>query len=360
MKKDKLLGWDVSPYTTKVFAYFNYKGVPYDYRPPNAYTLAKKVQPAAGKMIMPTVFRPNGDVLQDSGAIIDVYESENPEKTVVPPTAKQACAALLVELFSDEFLPVAALHYRWNYAGNMTFILNEFGKSALPYFPGFIQRKVAKSFAGKMKGYLPILGINKSMRSHLEVEVEALLKKLDTHFSAYPFLLGNRPCIGDFSLYGQVYAHLHRDPDPKDLIKKYDSLYRWMMAINENKYDSDGEWLADDQVPDTLMAVLKEMARLQGPLLADSRRAVEQWSTDNPDVEKLPQKVGETTLTLNGQTASRFNITYPYWMMQRLLGLVEGKPGDAQGLLKELGLAEAFKTPLPLAGQLKKARLYRA
>lgn len=359
MANDKLLGWDVSPYTTKVFAYFSYKHLPFDYRPPNAYLLAKKVQPAAGKMIMPTVFRPNGDVLQDSSAIIDIYESEKPENAVVPPTAKQACAALLVELFSDEFLPVAALHYRWNYAGNMTFILNEFGKSALPYFPGFIQRKVAKSFAGKMKGYLPVLGINESMRAPLEVEVEALLKKLDAHFAAHPFLLGSRPSIGDFSLYGQIYAHLHRDPDPKDLIKKYASLYRWMMAINENQYDTNGEWLPDDQVPDTLMVILQEIARLQGPLLADSRKAVEQWTAENPEGQKLPQKVGETTLTLNGQTASRFNITYPYWMMQRLLSQLAGKPGDAQGLLQELGL-KALSTPLTVKVALKKARLYRA
>jgi hypothetical protein len=144
-KKDQLLGWDVSPYTAKVRSYFNYKNIPYDYKPPNAHTLFRKVQPAVGKIIMPTVFRLDGTVLQDSSHIIDVYETENRNKTVLPEAPKQAFASMIVELFADEWLPMASLHYRWNYKGNLGFIIGEFGKNALPYFPGFVQRTVAKS-----------------------------------------------------------------------------------------------------------------------------------------------------------------------------------------------------------------------
>lgn len=141
-KKDQLLGWDVSPYTAKVRSYLNYKNIPYGYKPPNAYTLFRKVQPAVGKIIMPSIFRPDGTVLQDSSHIIDVYEAENRLKPIFPSTPQQLFASMLVELFADEWLPMASLHYRWNYPGNWNFIIREFGTNALPYFPGFIQRQV--------------------------------------------------------------------------------------------------------------------------------------------------------------------------------------------------------------------------
>jgi len=358
-KKDQLLGWDVSPYTAKVRSYFNYKNIPYDYRPPNALTLSRKVQPAAGKIIMPTVFRPDGVVLQDSSHIIDVYEMEKRIKPVFPATPKQAFASMIVELFADDWLPMASLHYRWNYKGNLSFIIGEFGKNALPYFPGFIQRAVAKQFAGKMSGYLPILGITKKMEPKLEVAVENILSLLDEHFSAYKFLLGGQPTIGDFALYGQLYAHLHRDPEPVDLIKKHDNLYTWLMTMHGSFNQPCEDLVPNDEIPETLIPILKKMSSLQAPLLEQTIQGVKTWAEENSDKDKMPQRLGDSTLTIEGESETRYNLSYAYWMVQRIKQRVDAGSTDIKGFMQELGLASVFAEPLPVKVELKRARLYK-
>lgn len=358
-KKDQLLGWDVSPYTAKVRSYFNYKNIPYDYRPPNALTLSRKVQPAVGKIIMPTVFRPDGVVLQDSSHIIDVYEMEKRIKPVFPATPKQAFASMIVELFADDWLPMASLHYRWNYKGNLSFIIGEFGKNALPYFPGFIQRAVAKQFAGKMSGYLPILGITKKMEPKLEVAVEKILSLLDEHFSAYKFLLGGQPTIGDFALYGQLYAHLHRDPEPVDLIKKHENLYTWLMAMHGSFNQPCEDLVPNDEIPETLIPILKKMSSLQAPLLEQTIQGVKTWAEENSDKDKMPQRLGDSTLTIEGESETRYNLSYAYWMVQRIKQRVDAGSTDLQGFMQELGLASVFAEPLPVKVELKRARLYK-
>ena len=50
--------------------------------------------------------------------------------------------------------------------------------------------------------------------SAIEKSWKAMLYDLTVHFDAHPYLLGGKPCIGDFSLAGMTYAHLYRDPVP--------------------------------------------------------------------------------------------------------------------------------------------------
>lgn len=357
-KKDQLLGWDVSPYTAKVRSYFNYKKIPYEYKPPNAYVLSRKVQPAVGKMIMPTVFGNDGSILQDSSVIIDTYESQHQNNPVIPNTPKQAFASLLLELFADEWLPLAALHYRWNYKGNYNFIIGEFGKNALPHFPKFIQTTVAKQFAGKMSGYLPILGITKKMEPALEVAVEELLTLLNNHLKQHSFLLGNRPTIGDFAVYGPLYAHLDRDPEPEDLIKKYHHLHQWLMVMHGTFDQVLGDLPENDHIPETLIPILSFIAELQAPLLQQTIKAIDEWNQKNPDIDKLPPRLGQAEITINGKTETRYNLTYSYWMIQRINEIVSCR-GDASTFIESLQLADVFNKPLPINVQLKRTRLYR-
>lgn len=358
-KKDQLLGWDVSPYTAKVRSYFNYKKIPFDYKPPSAYTLSRKVQPATGKMIMPTIFRSDGSVLQDSSVIIDTYEQQFPQLPVIPDGPRQAFASLLLELFADEWLPLADLHYRWNYKGNYKFIIGEFGKNALHHFPKFIQTAVAKQFAGKMSGYLPVLGVTKKMEAALEVAVEEFLASLNNHFKEHSFMFGNHPTIGDFAIYGPLYAHLDRDPEPEDLIKKYHHLHQWLMRMHGSFEDVNGHLLPEDQIPETLLPVLQIIAELHGPLLQQTIDAIEQWHKKNPDIEKLPQRLGDAEIAISGKTETRFNLTYAYWMVQRMR-LIVAERGSVESFAGSLKLAGIFNEPLPIQVELRRTRLYRA
>ena len=357
-----LYGWEVSPFTAKVESYFNYKNIPFQKKVPSVFTLAKKIQDSVGKQIMPVVFDDKGDVHQDSTLIIDNFENLNTQNPVVPATPRQALVSRLIELHADEWLPMASLHYRWNYKENLDFILGEFGRSALPYFPKFIQRLAAKNSVEKMAGYLPILGITDMTQGALEINTETLLTNLDNHFSQTLYLLGARPTLGDFSLYGQIYAHLHRDPYPQNLVAKYSHLLAWLERIKDNKIPKGGELLADDKIPDSLMPILASISQNQFPLIEASINGLESWAQDKKQGDRVPGKFGDTQLNIDGSKESRVNLSFPYWKFQRISDLYQGFNADEKtqldGLFTSLPQLSLIKQPLRQRVRLQRCRLY--
>jgi len=363
----RLYGWEVSPYTAKVRAYFQYKGISFKNMVPNIFTLKQFIEPKAGKVIMPVVFGPEDEVLQDSSVIIDELEKRYPDKSIIPRTPKQQFVSMLLELCGDEWLPMAALHYRWNYPENRTFILNEFGKSALPYFPGFVQRKVASVFAGKMKGYLPILGITELTQNALEANTHAILRILNRHLENHPYILGQSPCIGDFSLYGPIYAHLHRDPSPAKLVANYPNVLGWVNRLKDGFEDGNSGFIENDEIPDSLIPLIKLIIEQQFPLLEDSTKAINQWVIENPGKNKLPQRLGESVLKIGDTSASRYNLTYPYWMYQRISDFYHELSSAEKDHVNVLIMAlfetsetaiHFLKAPLKNRVLLKRCRLY--
>jgi glutathione S-transferase len=362
VKVNTLYGWDVSPYTSKVETYFNYKNIPFNKKAPSAYTLANKIKKSAGKQIMPVVFDAQGGVQQDSTLIIDHYEALHPEKPVMPSTAKHSLISRLVEFYADDWLPMAALHYRWNYKENNPFIMGEFGRSALPYFPSFIQTMVAKKAAGLMSGYLPILGITDKTQAALERNTENLMANLDKHFAQYAFLLGGHPTLADFSLYGPLYAHLHRDPFPVNLVAKYENLLAWINIMGDENIKAQGELIADDQIPETLLPILKSMGQYHIPLLEASVEGLNQWAQDHVKGDRVPGKFGHTQINIEGTLESRLNLSFPYWKLQRMNDLYQGfdfeSRAQAEALFDTVPEFMLIKQPLKHRVRLNRCSLY--
>jgi len=362
-----LYGWEVSPFTAKVKAYLAYKKVPFQTSVPSMLKLKRFIEPKVGKIIMPVIMDEKGEVTQDSSVIIDHLEARFPDNPVNPSLPKQRFVSMLMELCGDEWLTMAALHYRWNYPENRKFILNEFGQSALPYFPGVVQRKVASVFAQKMKGYLPILGITEETQSALEANTHKILSLLNRHLEQNPYLLGDKPCVGDFSLYGPIYAHLHRDPSPKNLVSNYPNTLGWMNRLLNNNHDDQGQFLAHDEIPNTLMPLIELIIEQQFPLISDSMSAISRWVQENPAQQKLPQKIGKSTLKIEEASASRYTLTYPYWMFQRISDEYQSLSAKGKNEIKKITyeLSTSSKSCMGLLDrkpkhrvQLKRCRLY--
>jgi len=365
--KYTLYGWEVSPFTAKVNAYLSYKKIPFITSAPSMLKLKRVIEPKVGKIIMPVIMDEKGEVTQDSTVIIDRLENYYPDNPIIPSSPKQQFVAMLMELCGDEWLTMAALHYRWNYPKNRKFILNEFGQCALPYFPSILQRKVASVFAQKMKGYLPILGITEKTHGALEDNTHKILSLLNRHLEQHPYLLGDKPCVGDFSLYGPIYAHLHRDPSPKNLVSNYPNTMGWVTRLLNNNHDDQGNFLANDEIPSTLMPLIELIIEQQFPLISDSMSAISRWSNENPDKRKLPQKIGTSTLKIENACASRYTLTYPYWMFQRISDAYQNFDTKGKNEIKKItyGLSTSSKSCMGLLDrkskyrvQLKRCRLY--
>ena len=310
---------------------------------------------------MPVVYINGKNPIQDSTVIIDYFERQYPDNSLIPESPKQRIAAQRIELYADEWLPMAALHYRWNYPENYNFIIGEFGSNALPFFPAFIQRKAAKFVADKMSGYLPWLGITENMQMALEDHIETLLSLLNLHLSEHVFLLGSQPCLADFALYGPLYAHLHRDPVPKNLVAKHSHVPKWIERLRGERSLERIVLPDDDSLAESLLPVLVHISQSHMTLIKQSVEAVRLWCRDKSIGDIIPERIGDATLTIGKNQETRYNLSGPYCLFQHLCETYQmlenqDKHGVDEFISSVAGLS-ITKEPLPIKTEIKKCRL---
>ena len=362
----KLYGWQVSPYTAKIRSYLTYKNIPFTDNVPSFFTLNGKIKKDTGQMIMPVVYQ-NESAIQDSTVIMETLEAQYQERSIYPDNDVQHFLALLLEFFADEWLPLAALHYRWNFPDNRSFIYREFGKSALPYFPSFIQTHMGKVFGSKMSGYLPVLGIEPHMQKPLEDNTHEILNNLNNHLGQYNFIFGSQPSIADFALYGPIYSHLHRDPAPENLVTPFKHIIKWINELNGDFKNTKHQWSNEDSLVASLKPLIKIWAKNHAPLIQQSIAAIAQWVNQlTPEQKsqntKLPKFLGKASIVIDDQQAKRLNLTYGYWMFSRIYDFYHSLNTKSQQQIKNLlddqQTIELFLQPLPCKVNLHRCRLY--
>ncbi len=339
MAKHILYGGQLSYFTGKARAYLNWKGVDYEERLATRDIYASTIVPRVGYPMIPLLITPDDQAIQDTTEIIDYFETLEPASSVVPTGPKQRLAAHLLELFGDEWLVIPAMHYRWAY--NRDFAYSEFGKIAAPELADEAQFEAGKKAAEKFQGVVALLGASPEMAPAIEASYEALLDELNAHFSIHPYLFGTRPSIGDFGLIGPLYAHLYRDPASGDLMKsRAPEVVNWVLRMQSPPVPKGGAFLADDEIPETLLPVLRRMMREQGPCLVNLVEQLSNWKLANPDTD-IPRVIGMQPFTVEGKTAQRIVLPYTQWMLQHATDAFGALEGDAReaalGLLQSIG-----------------------
>ena len=346
----------------------------------------------SGSPSLPQMEAPDGEWIQDSSEIIDYCEKHHTKTSVVPSTPKQRLAVYLVELLADEWLVVPACWERWYYSkpsqqpNHLAFNAQQWGSFLNPEGSGaargaagarFFERVFGiKNAEDELKGpYAGLiqLGCNQDTQAAWQNLMDLLLERLETHLQSHDYLLGGRPSLADFSLLGPIYVHFFRDPVPGfDLRTKYPLVSEWVERTNaENclnarryghKYyglDANGEleerqvlsdhgdWLAADQVPETLNPILSIFFEDMWPYLKTSIDALTAFASGDTHSlgDELPRKTftatpgfehlqsGEGPLTvlfkLGGVESRRMVVPYQIWMLQRLEAMmVETERGN--------------------------------
>jgi glutathione S-transferase len=316
-----LYGSPVSYYTVKVRSYLRYKGLPFKQVRASEKVASEIIKPAtSGWRVVPVLKTPQGDCIQDSSVILDELESAHKDRSITPPGLRQQVVSSLFELLGDEWLVYPAMHYRWNFKRyNLKYILTAFGQrkdhwpKAIRWLGGI---KPALKFGN---GPRFMLGINRSNAPALEAWTLQLLDQLDGHFSQHNYLLGGRPCYGDFSLYGPLHAHLALDPYPKEhLIRPRKHLLAWLERMNETP-EYIGEWLPGDDVPQTLVPILQWQCRDQLHHIHQLMETTTHWINKHPQADTLPRFVGKADYRINGAEGTRLCTPYSLWMYERVL-----------------------------------------
>jgi len=346
-----LYGAEFSLYSGKARSYLRKKGVPFNEVKSTLSVYKSFIIPRTGVRYIPVVQTPDDQVFQDTTVIIDELESRFSEHSVYPQTPKQRQVALMLELYGDEWLLIPAMHYRWFYKKeNARFIYGEFGRIIMPKGPGFIQRYLGKKIGEKFKDAVPRLGVHEANYKAIEKSYETFLADLDAHFSQHDFLLGSKPCIADFGFIAPLYAHLYRDPKPGELMREQaPNVVKWVeRMIDEEPYLQTGEWLANDEIPETLEPILKRMASEQMPILLDTDKKLTKWREENPNHEEVERYIGTHNFEVEGVKAERVILPYCLWMYRRSVDYYHSLEE------KEQFAVDVFLKPLGFNGALKK------
>lgn len=356
------LGWMVSPYSAKTRAFLRFKKAAFVDREPSAIELAWRVRRAVGWIVMPTLVTPEGVFVQDSSDIVDLLDTRFPEHTAHPTTPRHRFVSALLEVFGDEWLPMAALHFRWRKPMSAAFALREFGRSGLPYLPRPLQQLGATRMADQMRGYLPALGVVGACEAGCERFVDALIGRLDAHFATSRFVLGDRPCVGDFALYGPLFAHLYRDPGSTYVFAKAPHVVRWIEAMHDPT--ACGDFVADDAISPTLSRVLELVAEEAVPYFASLVEAVDTYVEAHPDASVLPRSLGKVPFVLGGARGTRLAITFAHWKLERAVHVLESASPEGrtaiEGLLASIGAGSRFPRTIRHKTMRRGQRLYLA
>lgn len=342
-----LHGWHLSFFSGKTRALLRYKGVPFIDHEVDAITLMWRIPKKTGATVMPVVVTPQGEWLQDTKTIAEVIEQRFPLGPTLPSTPRQRIAALLIEAWADEWWIPSAMHYRWVYPENYALFEHDAGNALLPHFPAFAKKRIAAYVAGTLRSYLPSVGIVPAQYAVQERWTEHMLDALDAHFAGLPFLLGSKPSVADFGLFGPLYGHLSRDPWPKrELVAKRPHLKAWVERMDSAKAGT-GAFLPGDAIPDTLDPVFDAIFGEFYPMLAGIRDEVQRFLPKLKAGRRLPRALGEIEFPMGTGRYRRMAMPYTLWMVQRILDVYRAMPANERAVVDawaaERGAPEAMR-----------------
>lgn len=326
MSEITLYGSALSLYTGKARSYLIKSGLCYRETVPISDHFRQQVLPKmGGRQSIPTIETAAGEVIRDGTAIIDHYEADTNNR-FSPNTPKQRIISLLFDVIGAEGLLRPAMHYRWNFpAQNHDFLSFHFA-SMMAKNPEREQQ--AEKNMQRMRTACQMFGAVPDTFELVESLYAELLEKLNIHFAEQPYLLGGKPCIGDFGMIAPLYGHLGRDPAPLTLMQTQAvRLFRWVERMNRPELDvgefdiQDGEYLGNDVVSDSLIDVLKQIAIDFIPETKTASDCINQWLSDQKNLSPstpVERGVGLGSFDVRGVTVNALAQPYRFYLLKRV------------------------------------------
>lgn len=286
--KFRLMGLEPSPYTMKVQSYLEYKGIPYEW-----VSRTMKAEPEFQKhakvQLIPLLFFPSGETMQDSTPIIERLETENPDPSIHPEDPALWFLSCLFEEFGDEWCNKLMFFQRWFYEADAKATGRRLAKERLQgqWWGPLIQPIAARMLVKRMVPRLVYSGGNEVNIPQLQQSFVDLSQMLNEHFHRRLYLLGGRPCFGDFGLWCNYYQ-AWTDPTAKAYLEENTPalvayIKRMLNPSNE------GDFEALENLRPTLEPILnREIANRFLP-----------WMLANQEAFKANEK--ETQLEMYGQ-----------------------------------------------------------
>ena len=343
-----------SLYSGRARSYLRKQGIAYREVPPSDPRFASTVVPRIGRGIIPVVELADGAVIQDTVDIIDHFEGQGQRYPAYPPEGPVRALAHLFEIYAVLGLTRHAMHYRWSYLSDQeNFLKDAFGVGGDP--------ARTEATMARMNSYLPMLGVTADTVPAIEQSYRELLANLEKHFARFPYLLGFAPSIGDYAMFGPLFAHLGRDLVPLAIMQKEaPKVFRWVERmhapdLDKVEYPNTGDGFADiGDLIETLAPVLRQIADEIVPGLKDRLRALTDFVAENPVTKGEPvtdkphqRIIGTVTTSFRGVEYEGGVQPYTFFLWQRLIDAAAGDR-ETSHLFEGHGLGSLIDARLPI------------
>jgi glutathione S-transferase len=283
----ELMGAPGSPYTRKMLALMRYRHIPYRISWQSITSpgdKSHKDRPKPKVALLPTYYLPdaNGEIqaVTDSTPILRRFEEEYEGRSVIPSDAIMAFLNWLLEDYGDEWLTKSMFHYRWHYAADI-----KKAGSILPRWGNISAsdeeiESLSKYVSDRQTGRLTYVGSNEVTKETIENSFTRFMTLLDAHLQTAPFIFGQRPSSADFAVYGQLTCLALFDPTSSAIVvSEFPRIYAWTELMEDLSglpvANDDSGWLdSSSAIPETLLALVQELARLYIPYLKLNADAV--------------------------------------------------------------------------------------
>jgi len=268
----RIFGSELSPYSVKVRSFLRYKNVAHDWilRSP---AVQAEFQKYAKLPLVPLVVTPEGEGIQDSTPILERFEASHPEPSVTPDDPALAFVSALLEEYGDEWGNKWMFHYRWRYQPDVWSTAERIAQQMMGAQGTLAVAQARAAVAERMMGRLGFVGSNEKTQPLIEASFAKALGLVDAHLASRPYLLGGRPAMADFGLWGQLYEAA-TDPTPGAIMRATaPNVMRWVQHMLSPR--AEGGFETTTALAPTLMPLLtQEVGALFLPWSAANAAAI--------------------------------------------------------------------------------------
>lgn len=201
--------WPYSPFCMKMRAILDYKGLQYETVNPLAHIREISRRGKVGKV---PALEIDGELVVDSTDIAYALEGRFPHPPLLPKLAHERGLCHAIEEWADESLYFTGLYYRWFEAEGRKPVAQVFGKS----LKGRLAYRVyLRRILGQLRGQ----GTSRKPPEHVARDLERHLDAVEALTMPGPYVLGDRPYLCDFAIWGQL-NYLNRTPVGAAAIRK--------------------------------------------------------------------------------------------------------------------------------------------
>ena len=186
-------------------------------------------------------------------------------------------------------------------------------------------------------------GVDARTRPHVEASYTRVLDLLEPLLTARPFVLGERPTVADYGLYGSMFRHFSLDPTPARIMRtRAPAVFAWVARVWNARASRDGLGgrPLTDGVPADLEPLLREAGATHLPMLAANAAAFA--------AGRATHDFAAGGVTYRGVPTSRYRV----WALERLRRAYLDLAGESRAETDRLLAATGCLEPLLRVAQL--------